>query len=206
MNSDLQEAETRHDDGFTLVELLVATALVAILAVYCISAVQRLQDIRRVEALVQLNEERDAGRSFLTRAISGARVSFGGSTTPQQPISFKGNEMSLITTNTLDDRLVRGGLYQLTFQFDDTSGVLGFTRMLARQNAQAPANERQIILRDLSSVKFQYYGLTADGSQKNWQQEWNKNFLPNAVRIDLQFKSDASGRSEPLLVPIMTAN
>ncbi len=202
----MNEVCARHDDGFTLVELLVALALIAILSVYCLDSLRRLQDIRRIEASVAQNEERDAGRSFLRRMISGARISSATTTAGAQPASLRGDVQSLIIVNTLDDRLVRGSLYQLTLGFDDGSGSLFLLRAPVGQNSSHAAGEHLVILKELADVSFQYFGRATEAEDSSWHDAWQNLWLPEAVKIELQFKGGNFEKLEPLVVPLMTAN
>ena len=202
----MSDAIDHNDDGFTLVELLVALALIAILSVYCLDSLRRLQDIRRIEASVTQNEERDAGRAFLRKMISGARVSSATSIAAAQPISMRGNTQSLTIINTLDDRLVRGGLYELTFSFDKGSGNLNLVRASVGQDSPSTTGERLGIFKELADVSFHYFGKPTEANDRSWHADWQSPWLPEAVKIELQFKSDIAGKPEPLLLPLMTAN
>ncbi len=201
----MSDATSQHDDGFTLAELLVALALIAILSVYCLDSLRRLQDIRRIEASVTQNEERDAGRAFLRRMISGARVVSFTSTAGTQSASLRGDMQSFTVVNTLDDRLVRGSLYQLTLGFDNGSGSLKLVRTPVGQDSSA-TGEQQTILKELTSASFQYFGKPAEADDRSWYADWQSPWLPEAVKIELQFKGDTSEKPQSLLVPLVTAN
>lgn len=202
----MSDATSHHDDGFTLVELLVALALIAILSVYCLDSLRRLQDIRRIEASVAQNEERDAGRAFLRKIISGARMSSATTPVGVQSASLRGDMQSLSIVNTLDDRLVRGGLYELTFNFDNGSGSLFLMRVPVGQDSADAAGERQTIMKDLASASFQYFGKATEADDRLWHDAWQSPWLPEAIKLELLFKGATSEKPESLLVPLVTAN
>jgi prepilin-type N-terminal cleavage/methylation domain-containing protein len=194
------------DDGFTLVELLVALALIAILSVYCLDSLRRLQDIRRIEASVAQTEGRDAGRAFLRKTISGARISSALSAAGTPSGSLRGNSQSLTFINTLDDRLVRGGLYELTFSFDNDSGTLSLDRAPVGQDSTPAVGEPSIILNELADASFQYFGKATEVDNASWHTAWQSSWLPQALKIEVQFKGVNSEKRESLIVPLMTAN
>ena len=174
-------APRRRESGFTLIETLVALALVGVVTLLLLEAVglaaraagglaaraERLDERRGLEILLR--------RALATADISGsASAAFVGSPTA----------LSFVTVNEDGGP----GRYRVSVALEVTSAgrFVVVTRHLADRTAQ-PSDARSIVLRDVASYQLAYFGgAAAPQAEPEWQQRWERRrYLPELVRISL---------------------
>ena len=177
--------------GFTLVEIGAAIAILGVLVavVYAGYAlgVQSWSGGERTHAAV--SELRLAGRFIRNRveqayplpesAGSGHRVRFDGDA----------ERLSFVTR--LPGYLGEEGLHEVVIAVDAREAGLDLS-MSRRRLALAPAGpgesdrERRLLVRDLESVRFDYFGSAVEGARPTWHPRWHaRTWLPRLVRLRL---------------------
>jgi general secretion pathway protein J len=189
--------------GFTLVELLVSMALVALLSVFCIESLGRMQEIRRIESQLEVEGQLQAARRQLQRMISGARIGTLDTTTGLAETPMVGLPESFRFINALDDRLVRGGIYTLAFMFEADRKSVTFSYRDRSKSPDRP-DDKLVLLEDVASFSVSYFGSLSGADAPAWHSEWNNTWLPKAVRINASF-DDPAKQWTPLLIRIETA-
>jgi general secretion pathway protein J len=191
--------------GFTLIEVLLATVLLAAgLALAFASLRAATATATRGEDIAQRNEHMRAVELFLRRRIGGARpVGFGMNNDTGMPRRFEGDATHMRFVADLPDYLGRGGpyLHELTI-VDGQDGLrleVAFTLVLAGQTQpEDPPRPPEVLAERMQEVGFRYRALNADGQLGAWSSEWSGgDRLPLQVEVTLR---DANGRAWPPIV------
>jgi hypothetical protein len=107
-------------------------------------------------------------------------------------IAFTGDQNNLgIPTLVSSSGLEARTLGLVVYSYDQQTGQLyrqpkDFSQLYSRQEG-----EPVILLKNISSFKFEYYYLDAQKQEYLWEEEWVKTGLPLAVRVSLTL-NDAS--------------
>ena len=195
----------RRARGFTLIEVLLATVLLAAgLAIAFSTLTAATRTASRGEALAQRSERMRAVEGFLRKRLAAARpVGFGTDEASLMPQRFIGEAERMRFVADLPDYLGRGGPYLHDFRIvDDGEGVrieLVLSLVLAGETIEDPDQRLpEPLVAGLESARFRYRALDPEGGLGEWQDEWTAaEQLPLLVEVTF---SGADGRSWPPLV------
>ena len=176
--------------GFTLLELLVAVSLVALLSVLLFGGLRiglRSADAvdRRVDHTAQIAQAYD----FMQNVLADARPL---PTTPnalQSPIDFTGEPDRLSFVAVPPDDVGLGGFQLLQValegQGQDRRLVVSWQQIKRGGAAAEPAMLQPSILLDrVSSVEFAYFGVADRNRPPEWLDHWTDRLtLPQLVRL-----------------------
>ena len=210
------KAHASHARGFTLIEVLLATALLALgLAIAFATLRAATATVQRGESLAQRNERIRAVSGFLRARLSAARpVAFAMDESGGIAWRFRGEANRIEFVADLPDYLGRGGPYLhrldvervadgtlrlvVAFRMVQGGAVVGDER--AAQDDMAP----EVLVDGLRAVDIRYRGLRMDGTPAEWQPRWNEgDAMPLQVELRLR---DADGKAwPPLLVALPLA-
>ncbi|GAB2502669.1 prepilin-type N-terminal cleavage/methylation domain-containing protein [Lysobacter humi (ex Lee et al. 2017)] len=192
--------------GFTLVEVLLATALLAAgLALAFATLGGATTAARRGEALAQANEHIRGVQGFLRRRLAGARaVPFQVDTSTGLPMRFSGEAARMRFVSDLPDYIGRGGpsLHELRVEKmpagEGLRLTLGLAVVQAGATAAEPERAPELLAENLKEVSFRYRGLGEDGQLAEWRDDWTAiEQLPLLVEIRIV---DDLGRPWPDLI------
>lgn len=198
------------EEGTTLLELLVALSLLALLSVYAVAAIRYLQNFDRIQTLIEERAALEAVRTHLRRSIEAMRIAFLIPEGASPRLAFSGRKEAISFVTNADSRLEYGGLYLVRFGLgEEASGVRDMVTVRRafrpRMEAQADA-ESLLILDKVDSLAFRYFGSPQEGVKPDWYEEWPEtNVLPQAVRIEVNFASGDRRLFAPLDIPIAVA-
>lgn len=195
----------KHARGFTLIEVLLATVLLAAGLALAFATLRAAgATVNRGEATAQRNEHLRAVEQFLRARLTGTRaIGFALNGDTGLAERFLGERARMKWVADLPDYLGRGGPYvhELTVDRDgeDLRLMLGLTMVLAGQEvAEQPPRPPEVLADHLRSVRFRYRAMQSDNRPGGWQEQWEQTeALPMQVEITLQ---DADGRAWPTLV------
>jgi general secretion pathway protein J len=193
-------------NGFTLIEVLLATALLAAaLALGFATLSAATATVRRGEQLAQANERMRAVAGFLRTRIASARaIGFMVDPDSGAPIRFVGTPERMRFVADLPDYLGRGGpyLHDISVVGEERDRI-GLQVVFAQvQNAAAIAESSprkpETLADGLASVQFRYRALDATGKLGDWQERWtDSDRLPLQVSVRI---TPAAGAPWPDLV------
>jgi general secretion pathway protein J len=198
---------TRREHGFTLVELLVAITLFAVLATTLFGALRfGTRAAEQGTARLEWTEEVAVAANFLRSQIAGAEP-LQKDEDGQKSVAFEGQLGSVEFVALPPAHLAGGGGWQtlhVGLEDEGGRGRLVLTWRLVRPDAAAPnAPSRTVLLDGVTSVAFGYFGATAAGEDPQWHNRWQDAIsLPLLMRLRVEFEN---GRHTPDLIVALRA-
>lgn len=208
--------DNRTEHGFTLIEVLVSLALVSIIVVMVLAAVQG--SVRAIES---------AQRKSREVAIGSVQFALRGLLAEARP--FNASQDPFANTN-----IIEGGPGQLTFVTSFApGGQYGglHTTLVAAMPSQTPGTydlvveqtvlrasgrgatvlavdpHRATILKDIAGFSLGYFGRPDREGKLGWYGSWvSANRLPSLVQVDVRFPPGDGRTWPPLVVAIRMAN
>jgi general secretion pathway protein J len=194
-----------HDGGFTLIEMLVAMSLLALIAAYGVSTLRTLSHVKTIEAGMDLQNVTEATRNHLRATLGDARVVFDVNDRTGTVVVFEGKQESVTAVAPLDDRTVRGGLYKLRYHLVGKELVLDYA--LLRPQGQTPANGQVVLVGNVKSLSIDYFGASDGSGQKSWATNWQgTDQLPERIRLSLQLEQAPADTWTPLEIALKNVN
>lgn len=183
--------------GFTLLEVLLATALLASGMAIAITAVTAsTKAARRGEAVAEQTQRVRAVSGFLHRSIAGARpLVFGHDAATGLPRRFAGNGRTMSFVADLPGHFGVGGPHLHTLQLVDTpEGTelrIDFEVVVGgRSFPEQPARSPEVLVGGLHDAGFRYRSVDDSGHIGEWQDHWSRE-----ERLPLQVRIEATGKS-----------
>jgi type II secretion system protein J len=179
---------TSAEDGFTLVEVLVALALLALMAVYAFSAYDSLGRMQGVLTRQETEAEVDAAARHLRGALADIRPILENSAgVPHLIFSGKSDEITFVTA--ADGTREPGGLYLAHYFVDDTGALIAERRLLRLPDTAAPS--RTLLLRGVKEIAFSYAAKGGGTPSDTWTDERS---LPRAIGVTVMFEENDDRR------------
>jgi general secretion pathway protein J len=188
-----------HEQGFTLVELLVAVTLLALLTTLVFGALKyaarawAATDHRAVAAA-----DLSAVQQVFRHAIGGAYPAFASADSTAREIAFDGAGDWLALVAPLPTAIASGVEAQHRF-FVEGEGrsralVMGWRFDLPASDEAAPLSENRVRLLDhVRALRFAYYGAPDPSQAPGWWEVWSGfTRLPDLVRVHIE-------RDDPVL-------
>jgi len=177
--------------GFTLIEVLLATALLAAaLALGFATLSAATATVNRSETLARENERMRAVANFLRVRIASARaIGFALDKESGAPIRFVGSADRMRFVADLPDYLGRGGPYLHDISVTGERGRRGLQVVFSQVQNGAEINETtprkpEPLADELADVQFRYRALDAEGALGEWEDHWDQSDrLPLQVSV-----------------------
>lgn len=197
--------------GFTLLEVLLATALMATMLAIALASVQ---GTTRAAASAEVRSaQQDRVRTvhaFLRRQWAGALPQ--PVTLPAQPEALRLLTLSadrLVLVGELPGYLARGGVYQQTYRLQRGPRGLQLVFSYAPMTADAvldPPRPPEVLLDGLAEARFEARGFGPDGRPEAFAPRWERlGQLPVQLRLQVRFPSSRD-RFPELRVPLRFSN
>lgn len=205
MTPVMSQGGLRRDAGFTLLELLIGLALMALLTTLLIGALggirqaQRSHDRRTIEASTEPVE------AYLRQVMADMRP-VRSSTATTAPL-IEGREDFLAFISGYGPPGGFAGLHRITLQLTQStrSGLydLEEVRMLHRPGRAGNGEVRTRLLTGISGWRLSYLGAARQGQVATWGPAWaSPAQLPQMVTLDIVFPADDPRRWTQLSVAI----
>jgi general secretion pathway protein J len=195
--------------GFTLVELLVAVTLFALLSVVLFGGLRFGMRASEVgTARIDWSAEIAAASGFLRNQLADAQPLEKDSDDGSQTVAFDGERDSIEFVASPPAHLAAGGWHVLRLALergrDGDRLVLSWRLVRADPGETAASSpQRSVLLEQVSAIEFGYFGALAEGDAPQWHDRWrNAAGLPALVRLRLGF---ADGRQAPELLVALRA-
>ncbi|KQP29672.1 hypothetical protein ASF49_16060 [Methylobacterium sp. Leaf104] len=188
--------------GFTLVEMLVALALAALIGVMLAQALSLTGTMAGVSARLTGAEEVQAVRDHLRRTLGDLAPRRPDGTLP----AFVGASDGLAGHLAANRDLERDAEQRLALRA--VPGAAGLDLVEGRQPAQALATDAaasppERLLGGLASLELRYFGSPAPRQPPQWFAGWSRrDAAPDLVEIRIGFHAGDRRRWAPLLVPV----
>ena len=191
-----------YTSGFTLVEMLVVLALIALLSVFLASGMwlgnwHYLSIRHRVDA----REPVTVVRGLLRRVIEEAYPAMVRPDGAPPYQSFDGGPDWLILTSRLPVQFDPGGFFRIEMKRTGSGLIIRWEPERNRPGAfqQDVEGHQWMLLDHLSAIRFQYFGDSTDGGARGWFPQWRqRKWLPDLIRIEIDL-DDASGGAREIL-------
>jgi general secretion pathway protein J len=198
--------------GFTLIEILLATALLASgLALAFATLRAATATATRGESLAQRSERMRAVEGFLRARLAGTRpVAFGLDEETGLARRFEGEPERMAFVADLPDYLGRGGPYLHALQVAGPPGrkriEVAFTLVQGGALVEEPQPlAPEVLVEGLAAVRFRYRGLGGGQALGAWQDHWDApEALPLQVEITIR-AADERAAWPPLVVALPLA-
>jgi|GEM_PF-2630700 len=176
-----------HEDGFTIVEMLVALCITASLASLLAVAILQLRPMQRATDASEADTEIGATAAYLQRLLSNARPLALIGDDPNEKLVFVAERSSMRFVSLArveSDRASLRDIEIVTRSRDD--GIDLIQRNRPRRMPSDTPIEEFTISAGLSSVEFQFLTSPGRTTEPEWLDRWtDKEALPSAVRIKL---------------------
>ncbi|WP_056503945.1 type II secretion system protein [Aureimonas sp. Leaf454] len=189
--------------GMTLVELLVAMALLSLIALFALQGIGSLRWAAPIAGRLDAAEEASLVAAHLRRTFGEAVALLPDGT----PAALIGTPDSVRFLAPADPLLESGGIAAITLSVEpaaDDTLVLAERRKPSRLQ-QDEKRDANILLRGVKALRLAYGATNEDGSPE-WRADWSDPALgtPALVRIELE-RADGKGRGLDLIVHPMSA-
>jgi len=202
----------RESRGFTLVEILIATSLLALMILGAMAALSSsVRAVRSGEALVNRTDSVRIAQEFLRRQLSQAlALPFERTDDLGMVFVFEGGDRDLKFVAPMPGHLARGGPHVQRISIG--SGERGlkrieFTHALLNgyDDSRGAMDERPpvVVLEGLQDAYFEYRSVDENGELLPWSRDWDyPQFLPMMVRLVAEFPSDRPQHWPQFEVPV----
>ncbi len=199
-------------DGFTLLELLVAITLLSMLSVMMYGGLQFGSRVweRRSEAGGKQSSVLTV-QDVLRREISQAATLFYRDRRQQTAVAFAGSERELVFGGPVPEALGEGGRHLLKLHLE--RGESGENLVLAWKAFVSESSElsfgedaeTEVLLDDVVGLQISYFGRLNQSTPARWSRQWqNKTELPQLVKIEVTFADEDPRVWPELVTAVMT--
>ncbi|MDJ0613687.1 MAG: prepilin-type N-terminal cleavage/methylation domain-containing protein [Rhizobiaceae bacterium] len=188
--SDKLNGSDETDSGFTLVEMLVALAVLAIMGALMASFLSQLRTVNRFEAEIAKQTELEAAASYLQRLFTSVRPIKLLNAEPDTNPLFDGQKTSVETAIVTRQGIYSLGLRDVKVFLQESSGKTNLVHTLAPRRVVngkpvPPAGPPIPIIDDIDTIQFEY------SSGSSWSDSFSKDGeIPSAMRITIRATVD----------------
>jgi type II secretion system protein J len=198
VGADLDDEER----GFTLVETLVALALLSLMSVFAINSISAMIQLRKVETQIEEQGTIEAVERHLRQTITDTRVAFAAAPGESPKLVFSGNHHVLEIVAPVSDQLARGGLFRLSYEKNDDDQFL-VSYEAFRPQAGAATSRSEVLVHGVKNAAFRYFGKTVGSDAAIWVDNWQQqNALPQAIAIEFEFLNPQSEHPAPMVIAV----
>lgn len=197
--------------GFTLIEMLVALTLFALLSVMLLGGLRfGTRATSAGTAQQEWSAEIATTANFLRNQLADAQPIDISGNTAQPAIAFDGSADSVEFVGLPPAHLALGGLHKFTITVEkNDAGVRQLVviwRLIRSDGTTTTLSDphRSVLLDRVAAVEFSYFGGSTSDETPDWHDSWNEMpQLPLLIRLRIAF---ADGKHAPdLIVALRTA-
>lgn len=193
-----------NESGFTLVEMLVALALLSIMTLYAWQTFSVLQRFKLIADRVGSQMEVDAAAKQMAMAISDTKGVLGHDVNNQPLGMFKGQPARIEFIATSDGERETGGFYVITYSLDDKARLIS-THRLFREN-EILTSTTITLLRGVKSLSFEYFFQSPSEQKPQAFNIWESKLTsPSAVEVKVEFEESDKRKWPPTFINIATS-
>jgi general secretion pathway protein J len=198
------EGAAPNEAGFTLVELLIALTLFALLATMLFGGLRFAgRAVASGDRRLERSAELSLAAGFLRRALAGAEPLPRAEEDGVASVAFEGGRDTLDFVSLPPAYLAPPGYYRLQLRVESGGHLVLRRERLADDVAAAPETEAAptLLLDRVRGIELAYYGAYDDYQQPQWRERWeHAPRLPALVRLRVTFE-DGRRAPEILVAP-----
>jgi len=200
---------TRTDRGFTLVELLVALALMTLVVLSLNGSLyfgaraweggnqasEELMRVRLVQTFLRRRIEAAELKPVLLRQNSGHRL-------------IEGSADQFLFSALLPTQIGIGGYYEFRIFQEDDKLLLRWLPYYANENLAQDEDRRTTVLAsNVANIEFAYADRAASDDRTVWSDQWDEEkTLPLLVRLRVEFTADARVEWPELVIKVQATD
>lgn len=179
--------------GFTLLEMLIALAVLGLLAVLLGGSVQfGARAWEGQSRRLEMSSETDAVHTVLRVLLRNAQaMPLAGVGQPGGSLFLAGQRDAVDFVGELPEAFGRGGFYDMALAVKpDGRLVLRWRPHMGQSNAatEPPSYDEAELLHHVAALEMSYYGSAAKNRSGAWQSTWDQgSALPALIRVRLRF-------------------
>jgi len=184
---------TRNAPGFTLLEMLVVTGLMALLVMLGLNLMRTAASSATTsEATVDRNEKLRSVQGFIRRQMTGALpIAYQFDAANGDATYFSGDKNKLELVANMPGYLSYGGAYLQTFELkrNGENYQLEFQfQQITTEGLLDAERKPEILLEGIRKGEFSYRTLDEQSEPGDWESEWNvPTQIPSQVRLNIEF-------------------
>ncbi len=193
----MQSIRKKNKHGFTLIELLIVTALLAVVSLGIYATFNN--GIRIWQRINEQAPQEDLN-IFLEKFVLELRNTFKFS-----GFNFLGKENRLeFITFVNSPRMHKNTVGKVIYFYDPESKIINRSSLDFSQIYDNSQGVNQQLVKNVEALRFQYYFYDKEEKEYFWLDEWLKETLPLAVRIELSFvdRGQDSGLVRTISIPV----
>jgi len=185
----------RRGSGFTLVELLIAMTLLALIVLILFDALhlasRAWDDNGFAEGRVS---ETTMAREWIRRQLTQAQPITLRTETGRPALAFDGEPHAVTFIGAIPAHLNGGGLSWIRLRLVDSAD--GRQLVMDRERYQRDfepelGQEPRVLIEDIAAANFEYFGSPTPNEPATWHDQWTEiGYLPSLVRLELRFSSE----------------
>jgi general secretion pathway protein J len=195
--------------GFTLLELLIALSLLALMALYLSAGIGTGRRVWETRASIEDRETLTAVREFLRQRIEETWPAHKRLASDEIRLVFDGSEDRLEFVSPLEAGANWSGLYQFVIRAGGEGQVrnLEIAGDLFRPQEQSTAAKfHRPLLVAVEAIHFAYFGSPSPDSPPVWSSTWPPaQGMPYLVRIKVDFPEGDPRRWSDLIISLRLA-
>jgi len=189
----------RPENGFTLIEMLIAMTLLSMMVVLLFSSLKvaaeswnageaKIIEVNRKAVVYQFFKRQLAGIRPVT-AVASQQASDDSIPAP----AFQGQRQAMHFVGSLPASALRKGLHVFDIAASPTNPT---TLMVALapyiQTDTTPPPEFVVLLEHVKALEFSYFGGKGDGGAAVWESEWvGLGVLPQLIKVSIRLEDDS---------------
>jgi general secretion pathway protein J len=190
----LRRRATNAEAGFTLIEMLIALALMTVIASLLVNAVGSARQALTVVDRRVTQASVPAVQSVLRRLLIEARANADAAQHADPDRTFIGEASKLRFVSSFVPRGQYGGLWRYEITVDASEGAAGSSALVLTQQLVRPTSSaaspplRTVVLKEVRALTVRYFGAEEKDSAPQWQDAWRHPYrLPRLVSVDATF-------------------
>lgn len=181
----------RSQDGFTLLELLIAVTLLGLLTTMLLAGFRLgTRHVERQTTRIERSAQIPAVQAFLRSQLADAQPFFD-QTSGNKTIVFDGRPDGLDFVGVAPESSAVGGLQLFSVEFDPrTTRQLRVRWQLfgVPEVGSQQGTHETVLLDRVARAAFSYYGTIPPAKGPAWHQAWqDMDYLPSLIRLDVTF-------------------
>jgi len=171
--------------GFTLVELLLALAIMSMVAVMLLGSTRfGVAAWQRTDVLAATAQDLALGRAIVAHDLENAYPEWSVDAEAVQHVPFEGTDRLLVFLGPAPESMGAAGFARFTLRAD--AGLLTLSGVRELGTVDPPPES--LLVSGAASIDFAYYGPAGLGEAPSWQTDWQgRAQLPMLVRVRVRF-------------------